>query len=260
MEHSGDGWSASDGDLLELGAAVTRDVDEADPLAIGRGKGARGLPPSTSGVGSRCSSARTKSCEHLLRTDSLVNDLRAVRQDRQVPADRIQSTTPPRRLVIQQSATRGAALAEWPPTPAPPTAPPATITAVAGVLTRRHIRRASCAAPRPIPCRQAPSRLANSSSTNRRWRCRPRDAGDPSTRQRRSSVRIGGGTSDGSACQSGSRRITASSTSVDVLAFKRAPARQHLVQHAPEGPHVAALVGRLCLSPVRETCRPRCPG
>ena len=46
----------------------------------------------------------------------------------------------------------------------------------------------------------------------------------------------------------------------DVFAVERTLARQHLVEHAPERPDVAALVGRACPSPAPAPCTRPCPG
>jgi hypothetical protein len=55
------------------------------------------------------------------------------------------------------------------------------------------------------------------------------------------------GTWAGNAVQSGSPRRIAASCVADVLSFERTLPREHLVEHAPERPDVAPLVGRLPL-------------
>ena len=90
-------------------------------------------------------------------------------------------------------------------------------------------------------------------------RCRQSAAGDPSSRHRCSSVRTGGGTSDGqrvpvrlaSSAPRRACRVTSSPSN-----GRRA--RQHLVQHAAERPDVAALVGRSAPSPAPAPCTPPC--
>ena len=95
--------------------------------------------------------------------------------------------------------------------------------------------------------------------------CR-RDVGDPRAAiLRRGTVAAAcgsaGGTSAGSAVQSGSVfstlrracRVTSSPSNARC-------ARQHLVEHAPERPDVAALVRRASLAPAPAPCTPRCRG
>ena len=66
--------------------------------------------------------------------------------------------------------------------------------------------------------------------------------------------------SDGSADQSGSLFRHVRERVGDVLAVERAPARQHLVQHAAERPDVAALVDRASRAPAPGSCTPPCRG
>ena len=75
-----------------------------------------------------------------------------------------------------------------------------------------------------------------------------------------SSVRTGGGTSDGQRLPVRLEADHRAEHVRHVLAIERAPARQHLVEHAAERPDVAALVRLACPSPARATCTRPCRG
>ena len=96
------------------------------------------------------------------------------------------------------------------------------------------------------PSRTAPSRCPRS-------RCRRSFA-----RHRCDQRADEAGMSAGSALQSGSRFEHRRERVGDIVALERAPARQHLVQHAAERPDVAPLVRRRAPAPARDSCRRRC--
>ena len=74
-------------------------------------------------------------------------------------------------------------------------------------------------------------------------------------RQRRRSLWSAAGVDDGSACQSGSRSITAAIVSESVAPPNADPAGQHLVQHAAERPDICALVHGLAARLLRAHIR-----
>ena len=91
-------------------------------------------------------------------------------------------------------------------------------------------------------------------------RCRQPACGDPSRDSVGSAHESIRARVAGSAVQSGSLLQHGAEHVGDVLAVERPRPRQHLVQHAAEGPDVAALVRRPRPSPAPAPCRPPCRG
>ena len=71
--------------------------------------------------------------------------------------------------------------------------------------------------------------------------------------------RMPSGVSAGSASKSGSPFKDSGKDLRGGAPAKGSPAREHLVEHAPEGPHVGARDRRARRAPARGSCRPRVP-
>ena len=232
-------------------------VDEADPLAIRRderrpqGSGRWRSPP----VRARRARGRRAACRCCRRRR------RASRRGRGPGRDRCRSIVraagPEGVMVVR--VTRGGAAGrhgahststsasprceradDGPRQRAPPTAAGHAGRAGAPAASGAPLSRSSiCTRASPIACNR---RLGSFS------------------RQRRSSRRSGGGRVGRQRRPVRVRLQHRRQHVRDRLALERAPAREHLEEHAAERPDVGALVDRLARAPAPAPCRPRCRG